>query len=63
MTAVLDKELIKKSLIYLAKNEPTYVSALIKEIDAELKKTKKQHLSEIVKEDFKEYEGVFKALA
>ncbi len=63
MTAILDKELIRKSLIDLAMVEPEFVSALILEVDANLKKSKKQRLSEIVKEDFKEYGEVFKALA
>jgi hypothetical protein len=63
MTAVLDKEVIRKSLIDLAIVEPEFVSALILEVDANLKKSKKQRLTEIVKEDFKEYGEVFKALA
>jgi hypothetical protein len=63
MTAVLDKELIRKSLIDLAMVEPEFVSALISEVDANLKKSKKQRLTEIIKEDFEEYGEVFKALA
>lgn len=63
MTAVLDKELIRKSLIDLAMVEPEFVSALISEVDANLKKSKKQRLKEIIKEDFEEYGEVFKALA
>ena len=38
MAAIVDKELIKKSIIDLATIEPTYVSVLMVEIDAELKK-------------------------
>lgn len=63
MTAVLDKELIRKSLIDLAMVEPEFVSALILEVDAKLKKSKKQRLTEIIKEDFEAYSEVFKALA
>lgn len=63
MTAILDKELIRKSLIDLAMIEPEFVSALISEVDANLKKSKKQRLIEIIKEDFEEYGEVFKALA
>jgi hypothetical protein len=63
MTAVLDKDLIRKSLIDLAIVEPEIVSALILEVDANLKKSKKQRLAEIVNEDFEEYGEVFKALA
>jgi hypothetical protein len=43
--------------------EPEFVSALILEVDANLKKSKKQRLTEIIKEDFEEYGEVFKALA
>ncbi|WP_305952971.1 hypothetical protein [Emticicia oligotrophica] len=63
MTAILDKELIRKSLIDLTLTEPEFVSALIAEVDANLKKTKKQRLAENIKEDFEEYGEVFKALA
>ena len=63
MKAILDKELIRKSLIDLAMVEPEFVSALILEVDANLKKSKKQRLTEIIKEDFEEYGEVFKALA
>ncbi len=52
MTAVLDKEFIRKSLIDLAMVETEFVSALILEVDANLKKSKKQRLTEIIKEDF-----------
>jgi hypothetical protein len=63
MAAVLDKEFIRKSLIDLAMVEPEFVSALILEVDANLNKSKKQRLTEIIKEDFEEYGEVFKALA
>jgi hypothetical protein len=63
MTAILDKEVIRKSLIDLAIVEPEFVSALILEVDANLKKSRKQRLTEIIKEDFEEYHEVFKALA
>lgn len=63
MIGILDKELIRKSLIDLAMVEPEFVSALILEVDANLKKSKKQRLTEIIKEDFEEYGEVFKALA
>lgn len=63
MTTVLDKEVLKKSLIELAENEPDYVQALFLEVKEELNKARKQRLEEIVKEDFDEYGEVFKALA
>lgn len=63
MTTVLDKEVLKKSLIELAENDPDYVQALFLEIKEKLSKARKQRLEEIVKEDFDEYGEVFKALA
>ncbi len=63
MTTVLGKEVLKKSLIELAENEPDYVQALFLEVKEELNKARKQRLEEIVKEDFDEYGEVFKALA
>ncbi len=63
MTVVLDKELFRKSLIGLDMVEPEFVGTLILEVDANLKKSKKQRLTEIIKEDFEEYGEVFKALA
>lgn len=63
MTTVLDKEILKKSLIDLAKTEPDFVRELISEINEDLKKSKKQRLEAIINEDFKEYEDVFRALA
>jgi hypothetical protein len=63
MTTVLDRETLKKNLINLAKDEPDYVRELISEIEMDWKKSKKQHLEEIVNEDFKEYGDVFRKLA
>ena len=63
MTAVIDKQLLRKSLIDLVVTEPDFVRELMSEIDLDLKKTKRQRLEEIVKEDFNEYSDVFKALA
>jgi 23S rRNA maturation-related 3'-5' exoribonuclease YhaM len=63
MTAVIDEQLLRKSLIDLVITEPDFVRELMSEIDSDLKKTKRQRLEEIVKEDFKEYGDVFKALA
>ena len=63
MTAIIDKQLLRKSLIDLAATEPDFVRELISEIDIDLKKSKRQRLEEIINEDFKEYEDVFKALA
>lgn len=63
MSNYIDKELLRKSLKDLVVIEPEFVSALLSEIDNDLKNRHKQRLSEIVDEDFKEYGDVFKALA
>ena len=63
MTATIDKQLLRKSLIDLAATEPDFVRELISEIDIDLKKSKRQRLENIIKDDFKEYGDVFKALA
>ncbi len=63
MTTVIDKEVLKKSLIELAEKEPDYVQALLSELKEKLNKTRRQRIEEIVKEDFDEYGEVFKALA
>ena len=63
MTTVLDKEVLKNSLIELAENDPDYVQALFLEVKEAVNKARRQRLEEIIKEDFDEYGEVFKALA
>ncbi len=63
MTAIVDKQLLRKFLIDLTKTEPDFVRELMIEVDADLKKQRKHRLEDIVNEDFKEYAAVFKALA
>jgi hypothetical protein len=63
MTAIIDKELLRKSLIDLAETEPDFVKELFLEINTDLQKSKRKRLEEIVNEDFNEYADVFKALA
>jgi len=63
MTAIIDKVLLRQSLKELMILEPEFVSELIQELEQDIKKTKRQRLEQIVNEDFKEYEDVFKALA
>jgi hypothetical protein len=63
MTAIIDKQLLRKSLIDLVATELYFVRELITEIDFDLKKSKRQCLEEIINEDFNEYGEVFKALA
>ncbi len=63
MTTVLDREKIRKSLKNLVIEEPNFMNELISELSEDLKKSKKNRLEQIVKEDFEEYGEVFKALA
>lgn len=63
MTAVLDREKIRKSLKNLVIEEPNFMNELISELSEDLKKSKKNRLKQIVKEDFEEHDEVFKALA
>ena len=62
MTAIIDKKILKEALRELFIEEPNYMGKLLSEVNAE-QKSKKQRLLEIVKEDFEEYDSVFKALA
>lgn len=62
MTA-LEKETLKKSLLQLAHEEPDFVRELLLEVKEDLKKARRKRLEDIVEEDFKEYDEVFKALA
>ena len=63
MTAVLDREKIRKSFKNLVIEEPNFMNELISELSEDLKKSTKNRLNQIVKEDFEEYDEVFKALA
>ena len=63
MTTVADREKIRKSLKNLVIEEPNFMNELISELSEDLKKSKKNRLEQIVKEDFEEYDEVFKALA
>ena len=63
MTTVADREKIRKSLKNLVMEEPNFMNELISELSEDLKKSKKNRLEQIMKEDFEEYDEVFKALA
>ena len=63
MTTVSDREKIRKSLKNLVIEEPNFMNELISELSEDLKKSTKNRLNQIVKEDFEEYDEVFKALA
>ena len=65
MTTVLDKNVVKQALRELIQEEPElFEKMLIKTAGEEdLKIANRSKLEAIVKEDFEEYEEVFKALA
>jgi 23S rRNA maturation-related 3'-5' exoribonuclease YhaM len=63
MTAIIDKQLLRESLIDLVATEPDFVRELIAEIDIYLKKSEGQSLEEITFKIFNKYDDVFKALA
>jgi hypothetical protein len=63
MTTVADREKIRKSLKNLVLEEPNFMNDLISELSEDLKNSKKNRLEQIIKEDFEEYDEVFKALA
>ncbi|GAA4399566.1 hypothetical protein GCM10023187_11640 [Nibrella viscosa] len=63
MSTGLDKELIRQSLKELVNEDPAFVTALLEELEGELKQHKKQRLENIIREDFDEYGDVFRALA
>lgn len=63
MTGIIDKQLLRKSLIDLVATKPDFVRELIAEIGAHLKKSEEQHFEEIIHETFNKYDDVFKALA
>ena len=63
MTAIIDKELLRKSLIDLTETEPDFVRELMIEVDADLKKQRKHRVKEIISESFTKYADVYKALA
>lgn len=63
MTTVLDREKIRKSLKNLVLEEPNFMNELISELSEDLKNAKKNRLEQIIREDFEEYDEVFKALA
>lgn len=64
MTTVAEREEQKKRLIELAESDPEYVISLLNEVWKEIKQKKMDmEFDEILKENFKKYEAVFRALA
>ena len=63
MTSVAEREELKKVILKLVETEPNFVEDLIIDASEKLRLAKKAKLEQIVNEDFKEYNEVFKALA
>jgi hypothetical protein len=71
MAIVLEKETIRESLKSLSQTDPDFVKALFEEIDDLIKPEhqlskddwKRKRLEAIIKEDFEEYDDVFRKLA
>jgi hypothetical protein len=63
MTTVAEREELKKIILELVETEPNFVESLLHDAGEKLRLAKKSKLEQIVNEDFKEYQEVFKALA
>jgi hypothetical protein len=63
MTTLAEREELKKVILEMVETEPGFVEGLIIDAGEKLRLAKKAKLEQIVNEDFKEYEEVFKALA
>ncbi len=64
MTTVAEREELKKRLIELAESDPEFVNTLIIDVRNELKRRKKKmDFDQLLEENFKEYDAVFRALA
>jgi hypothetical protein len=64
MTTVAEREELKKRLIELVESEPDFVNTLIIDVRNELKRRKKKmDFDQLLEENFKEYDAVFRALA
>lgn len=57
---VIEKAALKEALKELIVEEPSFVEDLLEELATDLKK---RRLEEIINEDFREYDDVFKKLA
>jgi ribosomal protein S7 len=63
MSTTIDKDMLKEALTRLSKEEPDFVEKMINDVLDNIKKNRKSRLEQIVKEDFEQYDDVFKALA
>ena len=63
MTTLAEREELRKVILKMVETEPNFVEDLIIDASEKLRLAKKAKLEQIVNEDFKEYNEVFKALA
>lgn len=64
MTTVAEREQQKKRLIELAESDPEFVISLLNDVWKEIKQKKMDmEFDELLEENFKKYEAVFRALA
>ncbi len=63
MTAVLDKEIIRKSLKYWIEHDPNFVEELLLELKVDLKVIEDKFFEDAIAHNFNKYEQTFKALA
>ena len=64
MTTVAEREEQKKRLIELAESDPELIISLLNDVWEEIKQKKiNTEFDEILEENFKEYDAVFRALA
>lgn len=63
MTTLAEREELKKVILKMVETEPNFVEDLIIDASEKLRLAKKAKFEQIVNEDFKEYNEVFKALA
>ncbi len=64
MSTVAEREEQKKRLIELAESDPEFVISLLNDVWKEIKQKKMDmEFDELLEENFKKYEAVFRALA
>lgn len=64
MTTIAEREELKKRLIELAESDPEFIISLLNDVWEEIKQKKiDAEFDEILEENFKKYEAVFRALA
>lgn len=63
MTAILDKDSIRKLLKNLVIEDPNYITELIIELKTDLRVAENQHIENTISNIFNRYKQTFKSLA